>query len=176
MECSAAYSLWSRPTFQRCVLPASERWLITLMMEAVRNSEPSVYSKETTQRYIPEGSNIYTRLRENLKSRIKQITSEQYKLWCNVFAAINIRYKRSGTADIPIRTFHKCKLVNKSTGKRSLVNLQAATSYLAPHTTIMMMMVMVTVIIFRFIKISLNYTFIRVAIQTEATCKHVVTT
>jgi hypothetical protein len=30
----------------------------TLMMEAVRTSEMSVYSNETTWRYIPEGSNI----------------------------------------------------------------------------------------------------------------------
>jgi hypothetical protein len=33
---------------------------ITLMVEALRNSETSVYSKETTQRYISEGSNFHT--------------------------------------------------------------------------------------------------------------------
>jgi hypothetical protein len=33
------------------------RAIITLMMEAVRTSETSVYS-ETTRRYIPEGSNL----------------------------------------------------------------------------------------------------------------------
>jgi predicted secreted protein len=32
--------------------------LIALMMEAVRTSETSVYSNETTARYIPEGSNL----------------------------------------------------------------------------------------------------------------------
>jgi hypothetical protein len=37
------------------------------MMEAVRTSESSVYS-ETTLRYIPEGSNLNTRRRENLIS------------------------------------------------------------------------------------------------------------
>jgi hypothetical protein len=44
------------------------RVIITLMMEAVRTSEISVYSNETTRRYIPEGSHFYTRRRENLKS------------------------------------------------------------------------------------------------------------
>jgi hypothetical protein len=45
---------------------------IALMMEAVRTSETSVYS-ETTRRYIPEGSNLHTRRRENLKSRMIKI-------------------------------------------------------------------------------------------------------
>jgi hypothetical protein len=34
------------------------RAMIVLMMEAVRTSEPSVYSNETTRRYIPEGSHL----------------------------------------------------------------------------------------------------------------------
>jgi hypothetical protein len=38
------------------------------MMEAVRTSETSVYSNETTRHYITEGSNLHTRRRENLKS------------------------------------------------------------------------------------------------------------
>jgi hypothetical protein len=38
------------------------------MMEAARTSETSVYS-ETIQQYIPEGSRLYTRRRENLKPR-----------------------------------------------------------------------------------------------------------
>jgi hypothetical protein len=38
------------------------------MMEAVRTSETSVYYNETTRRYIPEGSDLHTRCRENLKS------------------------------------------------------------------------------------------------------------
>jgi hypothetical protein len=37
-------------------------------MEAVRISATSVYSNETTRRYIPESSNLHTRHRENLKS------------------------------------------------------------------------------------------------------------
>jgi hypothetical protein len=41
---------------------------ITLMMEAVDTSETSVYSNETIWRYIREGSKLYTRRRENLKS------------------------------------------------------------------------------------------------------------
>jgi hypothetical protein len=42
--------------------------------EAVRTSETSVYSKETTGRYIQEDSNLHTRCRENLKSYV-----------CNIF-------------------------------------------------------------------------------------------
>jgi hypothetical protein len=41
---------------------------IVLMMEAVRTSETPVYSNETTLRYIPQGYNLQTRRRENLKS------------------------------------------------------------------------------------------------------------
>jgi hypothetical protein len=38
-------------------------------MEAERTSETSVYSSETTRRYIPEGSDLHhTRRRENLES------------------------------------------------------------------------------------------------------------
>jgi hypothetical protein len=39
-------------------------------MEAVHTSETSVYSSATTRRYIPEGSHLHTRRRENLKSHI----------------------------------------------------------------------------------------------------------
>jgi hypothetical protein len=51
------------------------------MMEAVRTSETSVYSNQTTRRYIPEGSNLYIRSRENLKSHIKRmcITFRPYR-------------------------------------------------------------------------------------------------
>jgi hypothetical protein len=44
------------------------REFIALMMEAVSTTETSVYSNETTRRYIPEDFNIHTRSRENLKS------------------------------------------------------------------------------------------------------------
>jgi hypothetical protein len=37
-------------------------------MEAVQTSETSVYSNETTQRYMPEGSNLHTHCHKNLKS------------------------------------------------------------------------------------------------------------
>jgi hypothetical protein len=40
------------------------------MMETVRTSETSVYSNETTRRYIPEDSKLHTRCRENLKAYI----------------------------------------------------------------------------------------------------------
>jgi hypothetical protein len=42
--------------------------ITALMMEALRTSETSVYPNETTRRYMPEGSNLHTRRRENLKS------------------------------------------------------------------------------------------------------------
>jgi hypothetical protein len=54
---------------------------ITLMMETVRTSETSVYFNETTRRYIPEGSNLYTCRRENLKS---------YNFWVHV--KLNLYY------------------------------------------------------------------------------------
>jgi hypothetical protein len=41
------------------------------MMEAESTSETSVYSNESTQRYIPEGSNLQNRRPENLKSRLQ---------------------------------------------------------------------------------------------------------
>jgi hypothetical protein len=40
------------------------------MTEAVRISETSVYSNETTRRCIPEDYNLYTRRRENLTSHM----------------------------------------------------------------------------------------------------------
>jgi hypothetical protein len=46
-----------------------------LMMEAVRTSETSVYSSETTLRYIPAGYHLHTRRRENLKSHITVIAA-----------------------------------------------------------------------------------------------------
>jgi hypothetical protein len=46
--------------------------IITVMMEAVRTSETSVYSK-ATRRYIPEGSHLHTRRRENLKSHLTSL-------------------------------------------------------------------------------------------------------
>jgi hypothetical protein len=44
--------------------------MIALMIEAVRTFETSVYSNETTRRYIPEDSKLHTRSRENLKSHL----------------------------------------------------------------------------------------------------------
>jgi hypothetical protein len=44
--------------------------MITLMMEVVRASETSAYSNGTNRPYIPEGSNLHTLLRENLKSHM----------------------------------------------------------------------------------------------------------
>jgi hypothetical protein len=43
--------------------------LIALMMEAARPSEKSVDIQVRTRQYIPEDSELYTRRRENLKSR-----------------------------------------------------------------------------------------------------------
>jgi hypothetical protein len=41
---------------------------MTMGAVVLRLSETSVYSNETTRRYIPESSNLHTCLRENLKS------------------------------------------------------------------------------------------------------------
>jgi hypothetical protein len=41
---------------------------IALMMEAVSASETSIFYNDTTRRNIPEGSNVYTRRRDNMKS------------------------------------------------------------------------------------------------------------
>jgi hypothetical protein len=41
--------------------------LTATIIWAIRTSETSVYSSETTLRYIPEGSNLHTRRCENLK-------------------------------------------------------------------------------------------------------------
>jgi len=46
------------------------RVVIALIMEAIRTSETSVYSNETTRRYIPDGCNLRSRRREDLKSHI----------------------------------------------------------------------------------------------------------
>jgi len=42
--------------------------IITLMMEAARTSETLVDIQLKTRQYIPEGSELHTRRRENLKS------------------------------------------------------------------------------------------------------------
>jgi hypothetical protein len=42
------------------------------MMEAVRTSETSVHSNESTRRYIPDDSKRHTRRRDNLKSYMYQ--------------------------------------------------------------------------------------------------------
>jgi hypothetical protein len=44
--------------------------IIALMMEAARTSETSVDIQSRTWQYIPEDSELHTRRRENLKSRI----------------------------------------------------------------------------------------------------------
>jgi hypothetical protein len=41
---------------------------VALMMEAARTSETSVDIQVRTRQYIPEDSELHTRLRENLKS------------------------------------------------------------------------------------------------------------
>jgi hypothetical protein len=43
---------------------------ITLMMETIHAFETSVYSNESTWRYILEGSHLHTSRRENLKCPI----------------------------------------------------------------------------------------------------------
>jgi hypothetical protein len=54
---------------------------IALLMEALRTSERSVYSNDSTRRYIPEGFNLHTRRRENLKSLKPNLTCLQIRFW-----------------------------------------------------------------------------------------------
>jgi hypothetical protein len=51
-------------------------------MVAVVNSEMSVYSNETTRRYIPEGSKLYTRGRENLTSHEVSNVGNRERIMC----------------------------------------------------------------------------------------------
>jgi hypothetical protein len=57
---------------------------IALMMETVRTSATSIYSNETTGRYIPEGSNLCERLYficgtdENLKYYLDELRLHWY--------------------------------------------------------------------------------------------------
>jgi hypothetical protein len=57
---------------QTDVSEALTAFITTHLMEKARTSETSVYSNETTWRYIPEGSHLHTRRRENLKSHISE--------------------------------------------------------------------------------------------------------
>jgi hypothetical protein len=51
-----------------------------LTMVAIRTTETSVYSNETTRRYIPEGSNLHTPRRcENLKSHNEKYNLQETK-------------------------------------------------------------------------------------------------
>jgi hypothetical protein len=60
--------LWD---MQPCSLVGvGRRFIVSDLMEAVCTSETSVYSNETTRRYIPVDSQLHTRRRENLKSHI----------------------------------------------------------------------------------------------------------
>jgi hypothetical protein len=49
-------------------------------MDAVHTSETSVYNNEITRRNIPEGPNLHTRRRENLKSHRLDICLYEHKL------------------------------------------------------------------------------------------------
>jgi hypothetical protein len=55
------------------------------MIEAVRISETSAYSNETTMRYIPGGSNLHALSRENLKSHIPYLSF----LWGMFYKYVN---------------------------------------------------------------------------------------
>jgi hypothetical protein len=73
------------------------------MMGAVRTSETSVSSSETTRRYIPEGSHPHTRRCDNPKSHIgllvaKFVTKERE------------RKKRKGSTEEWIERTKKCKI------------------------------------------------------------------
>jgi hypothetical protein len=72
---------------------------VDLMMKAVRASETLVYFKETTWRYIPERCHLHTRLRENLKSHMKEETT-----WDNGHRRVdNIKMDLKATDSVWIR-------------------------------------------------------------------------
>jgi hypothetical protein len=61
--------------------------MIALMLQAVRTSETSVYFESRT-RYIPEGSNLQTRRRENLKSQDVLLTFGNATDWQNTVRSV----------------------------------------------------------------------------------------
>jgi hypothetical protein len=56
------------------------------MMEAVRTSETSVYSNETTRRYIPEGSNLHIQAKD-FAAFISFSNISKYWEWSDNFMA-----------------------------------------------------------------------------------------
>jgi len=60
------------------------------MMEAVRTSETSVHSNETTRLYISEDSKLHTRRRENLKSHKGPLTMRHIILLHNIQSVLDI--------------------------------------------------------------------------------------
>jgi hypothetical protein len=77
------------------VLEVRTAYIITLMMEAVRMPERSIFS-ETTRRYVPEGSHLHTRHRGNLKSHNLFIYLFMYLFICDLF---NDAISRSACSD-----------------------------------------------------------------------------
>jgi hypothetical protein len=80
------------------------RTAIIRAMMAVRTSETSVYSNETTRRYIPEGSKLHTRYRENLKYHIVHLRLElplkhSVSLKSGAFANPNLKIKTTEYMD-----------------------------------------------------------------------------
>jgi hypothetical protein len=66
MACSGTALLFTLNHLSYCIHCKAS--VITLVMDVVRTSETSFYSNETARRFIPEGSHLHTRRRENLKS------------------------------------------------------------------------------------------------------------
>jgi hypothetical protein len=62
------------------------------MTEATHNTETRVYSKETTSPYFPEGYNLHTRRRQNLKSRNLIQCRGKWLLLCFTASNVGIRY------------------------------------------------------------------------------------
>jgi RNase P subunit RPR2 len=50
--------------------------IVRVMIEAIRTSKTSVYSNDTTRRYISEDSKLHTRRRENLTSHFIHLFCE----------------------------------------------------------------------------------------------------
>jgi hypothetical protein len=77
------------------------------MMKAVRTSETSIRSNQTTRHYIPEGSRLHTCRRENLKSNkvitIFFVNAAKHSFICWRFAAVVIKQRW-----VNIVTFTSC--------------------------------------------------------------------
>jgi hypothetical protein len=62
-----------------------------MMMEAAHTSHTSVYFNDTTWRYVPEGSDLHTRRRENMKSHPQCVFAIQARPVSSNFSSLQPR-------------------------------------------------------------------------------------